>query len=168
VALADAPGRPVKEPRAYFLTFTCYGVRLHGDVRGSVDRKRPPPLGRYSPENPRRFRYEQRVMTAEPASLSEPEREVVLEEIRRTCEFEDWFLHAAHVRSTHVHLVLTARKAPEMVTKELKAYASRALNQRFGRKEKRWARHGSTKWLWSDDEVYGAIQYVGHEQGPPP
>ena len=106
-------------------------------------------------------------MTQQPLSLSQPEREVVLREIQRTCDFQGWLLHAAHVRSTHVHLVLAAPKPPESVTKELKAYASRALNQRFGRKEKRWARHGSMKWLWTDDEVYSVIQYVVHEQGRP-
>ena len=25
-------------PLAYLLTFTCYGTRLHGDTRGTVDR----------------------------------------------------------------------------------------------------------------------------------
>jgi REP element-mobilizing transposase RayT len=167
VALPDAPGRPAKEPRAYFLTFTCYGVRLHGDSRSSVDRKRPSPLGRYSPENLRLVRHERRVITQEPASLTAPERETVLSEIRRSCELEGWRLHAAHVRSTHVHVVVTAPAPPESVTRELKAYATRALNQRFGRKDKRWARHGSMMWLWDDVKLHGAVRYVVQEQGAP-
>ena len=60
--------------------------------------------------DPRLVRYERRVMTHEPMSLSQRERQAVLQEIRRTCDFEGWFLHAAHVRSTHVHVVIAAPK----------------------------------------------------------
>jgi hypothetical protein len=48
-----------------------------------------------------------------------------------------------------------------------KAYASRRLNQ-MGLDEpdrKRWARHGSTRWLWKQEHVSAAIQYVVAEQG---
>ena len=82
-------------------------------------------------------------MTEAKASLAADEREVVLAEIRRSCEFKYWLLHAAHVRSTHVHLVVTAEATPEKVMHVLKSYATRALNRRFGRKAKRWATHGS-------------------------
>jgi hypothetical protein len=50
-----------------------------------------------------------------------------------------------------------------------KAYASRNLN-RLGIDEpdrKRWARHGSTRWLWKDEDVRRATQYVVFEQGEP-
>jgi len=30
---------------------------------------------------------------------------------------------------------------------------------------KRWARHGSTGWLWKSEQVSAAIQYVVAEQG---
>ena len=52
---------------------------------------------------------------------------------------------------------------------EFKSYASRALN-RTGREapdRKRWARHGSTRWLWKDEDVRQALQYVIEEQGDP-
>jgi hypothetical protein len=48
-----------------------------------------------------------------------------------------------------------------------KSYASRAL-KRLGRDEperKRWARHGSTRWLWKDHDVQEAIRYVAYGQG---
>ena len=51
----------------------------------------------------------------------------------------------------------------------MKAYSSRALNQhgldRAGRR--RWSRHGSTRYLWTDDDVRAAIEYVVREQGEP-
>ena len=35
--MSDGLKRPGAEPWAYLLTFACYGERLHGDQRGSVD-----------------------------------------------------------------------------------------------------------------------------------
>jgi len=48
-----------------------------------------------------------------------------------------------------------------------KSYASRNLN-RLGVDEpdrKRWARHGSTRWLWKDEYVQKAISYIVSAQG---
>jgi hypothetical protein len=52
---------------------------------------------------------------------------------------------------------------------EFKVYASRQLNQMGlgGLKLRRWARHGSTRWLWKPQHVSAAIQYVVAEQGKP-
>ncbi|MEZ5365617.1 MAG: transposase [Bryobacterales bacterium] len=130
-----------------------------------MDRKLPPPPGRYTPENRRRVLYAQRMMTQPAVSLSAGERDTTLAEIIRTCEYEDWLVHAAHVRSTHVHLVVTAVCAPEEVMAKLKAYVSRMLNAQFGRVGKRWARHGSTVWLWDDAGLEKAVDYVVRGQG---
>ena len=32
---------------------------------------------------------------------------------------------------------------------------------------KRWTRHGSTRYLWNDEQLHRAIHYVVYEQGPP-
>jgi hypothetical protein len=71
------------------------------------------------------------------------------------------------VRATHVHIVLQAEAGPEHVLGKCKAYASRALNERFGFRAQRWSRHGSTRRLWSASEVDGAVYYVIHQQGVP-
>jgi hypothetical protein len=50
---------------------------------------------------------------------------------------------------------------------DLKSYARRCLN-RLGLDEparKRWARHGSTRWLWKPESVSAGIRYVVDEQG---
>jgi hypothetical protein len=49
----------------------------------------------------------------------------------------------------------------------LKAYASRRLGESEANRTKRWSRHGSTRYLWSDENVLGAISYVVHHQGEP-
>ena len=80
-----------------------------------------------------------------------------------------WRLLAAHVRTNHVHLVLEADARPERIMNELKSYASRRLNG-LGLVEvhrTRWARHGSTRWLWKPQSVSAAIRYVVDEQGEP-
>ena len=52
---------------------------------------------------------------------------------------------------------------------DFKSYASRRLN-RLNPEEgdrKRWARHGSTHWLWKSEHVSAALHYVVDEQGEP-
>ena len=76
---------------------------------------------------------------------------------------------AAHVRTNHVHVVVEADVPPEKVIHAFKAYSSRSLNrQKFDAPErKRWARHGSTRWLWTDEDVQESIRYVISGQGEP-
>lgn len=83
------------------------------------------------------------------------------------CWNHGWTLLAAHVRTNHVHLVVETDVRPERVMNDLKSYASRCLN-RVGLDEparKRWARHGSTRWLWKPEDVSAAIRYVIDDQG---
>jgi hypothetical protein len=56
---------------------------------------------------------------------------------------------------------------PEKVMIDFKSYSSRALNRLDGgeKDRRRWARHGSTPWLWKDQSVRDAMQYVVEEQG---
>ena len=59
------------------------------------------------------------------------------------------------MRTNHVHLVVEADARPERIMNDLKSYASRYLNG-IGLDEvhrKRWARHGSTRWLWKPQSL---------------
>ena len=99
--------------------------------------------------------------------LDEARRIIVFETIIDQARKRGWTLLAVHVRSTHVHVVLQAELPPERVMNILKSYASRASNQ-MGLDDsdrKRWTRHGSTRYLWRDDDVIQAIDYVVHKQG---
>ncbi len=64
---------------------------------------------------------------------------------------------------------MEAEIPPERIMFEFKSYASRDLNRLANEapKTKRWARHGSTRWLWKDNDVTHALQYVINEQGEP-
>jgi len=90
----------------------------------------------------------------------------VLTVIHDVCTHEDWFLHAAHVRTNHVHVVVSARTRPEQVMKKLKAHISRELNHQFGRKPRRWTGHGSTAYIWRPERVDSMVDYV-KQQGKP-
>ncbi|MEO7142771.1 MAG: transposase [Bryobacteraceae bacterium] len=153
----------------YFITFACYGARLHGDEPGSVDRRHNLPGSRCLDADPKRAATEREEMRQAPYLLDRDGRAAVLAALREVCAHRGWSLLAAHVRKNHVHGVLEAGVRPERIMVDFKSYASRGLNRlgREGPDRKRWARHGSTRWLWKDQEVQEAIRYVVEEQGEP-
>lgn len=153
----------------YFITFACYGARPHGDESGSVDRNRNLVGSRLREPDSQRVMAERREMLQDPYVLDQGSRRLVLAAIRRHCEHRGWNLLAAHIRSNHVHAIVEAEIQPERIMNEFKSYASRELNRlgTGGPDRKRWARHGSTRWLWTDEDVRQALQYVIDEQGEP-
>jgi REP element-mobilizing transposase RayT len=154
-------------PWAYFLTFSCYGNRLHGDNRGSVDRNNNGVGAPFLSPRPLRRAFELKEMGRKPARLDAADRRAVREAIQQVCGYRNWTLYALHVRATHVHVVVAAEVKPEHVMTKFKTYASRKLNQQSGRTDKHWGRHGSTLWLWSSSQVDSAIDYVLNQQGKP-
>ncbi|HXS96030.1 MAG TPA: transposase [Candidatus Limnocylindrales bacterium] len=153
----------------YLITFACYGTHLHGEERGAVDRHHRIPGTPLARPSQARGSIEAQQMAQAPYALDEPRREAVLHSIIEVCAHNNWTLLAAHVRTNHVHVVVEAEYSPERAMSTLKAYASRKLNE-LGLDEpdrKRWARHGSTRWLWNPSTLSAAIEYVVREQGPP-
>ncbi len=147
----------------YFITFTTYGTWVHGDERGSVDRRQNG-FGEPLVESEYALRmYRSTLMTEPPFTMDAECREIVLAAIRQHAEFRGWNLVAAHVRSSHVHLVVAANVEPETVMTQFKARASRALNAGVARK--RWTRHGSTRHLSSEESIRRAVHYTVAEQG---
>jgi REP element-mobilizing transposase RayT len=110
---------------------------------------------------------ERKGMLQGPYVLNEASRAAVLAAVQKHCSLRGWTLLAAHVRSNHVHAIVDSETQPERIMNEFKAYASRELNRLGvdGPERKRWARHGSTRWLWKDEDVWNALQYVIEEQG---
>ena len=153
----------------YFITFSCYGGHLHGDESGSVGRRHNLHGGRVLETDPDRVSVERQAMDQSPCLLDFESRAVVLQALQEVCLHRSWGLLAAHVRTNHVHVVVEAEVRPEKIMSDFKSYASRAVNRlgHDGSDRKRWARHGSTRWLWKDQHVQEAIRYVGEEQGEP-
>ena len=131
---------------AYFITFSCYGSHLPGQG-GTVDDRLNAFGAPFFDADPRWLNYSRSVMVETPYRMDDQRRKIVLAAIRKKCTDRSWGLLAAHVRSTHVHVVLSANDTPESVMTALKAAASAGLNWAQldpTTRRKRWARHGST------------------------
>ena len=157
------------DPITTLISWTCYGQWLHGDERGSVDSENNSVGESWLPVIPEVEAEEIRRMTQPPYSMDEVRRRVVRDAILGVCTHRAWTLHALHVRTTHIHLVVTGRQLPEKMMNDFKAYASRALNGAGFETStrKRWTRHGSTKYINNEAYLFAAINYVLHKQGEP-
>jgi len=102
-------------------------------------------------------------MKDEPFELEAAQRQLVLNAILDTCRYRNWALLAAHVRTAHVHVVVDVDVPPERIMHDLKSYSSRALN----RDRQNWARHGSTRYLYTPESITNAVRYVLEKQGQP-
>jgi REP element-mobilizing transposase RayT len=149
----------------YFITFSTYGTRLHGDARGTVDRLHNRIGDPTVTPNEGWVRQSRAVMVEEPYTLDRARRPVVLTAICQHAGYRGWELLAAHVRTNHVHIVVVADTPPERVMTEFKAYASRALKATGCGCGNRWTRHGSTRWLKTPEAVAEKVHYTLFEQG---
>ena len=156
-------------PLAYLLTFTGYGTWLHGDERGSVDKEHNAPATPVLPPDPQRHAHEWNELAESPYHLDGPRRQVSLHALCEIAQRKGWMLHAAHVRSNHVHLVVTVEGTPERILNDFKTAVSRRLNKVFPaeRDRTRWTRHGSTRYLWTEETVLEKVHYVLEGQGEP-
>ena len=152
------------QPLGYFITFTTYGSWLHGDSRGSILKGE---TTKFLSENPALTAYEKSIQEHEAVVLDSEAREIVKEAILETCRFREWLLYAAHIRSTHIHLVLKADARPERALVDLKAYATRILRKNGYKQQRFWTRHGSTRYLSTVSQLNKSIHYTISEQGDP-
>jgi valyl-tRNA synthetase len=172
---ASVPNEPRPSgsgPRTtYLITFTTYGTWLHGDHRGSTDREHNLPGTPYLDPNADRESAEERQLKHSAVELNQVERELTASAIAEVCDHRGWTLHACNVRTTHVHVVVTADQTPERVMNDFKSYASRSMRNdpRSERAatvtERTWTRHGSTRYLNDEQSANAAIYYVLHDQG---
>ncbi len=159
----------------WLITFSCYGTRLPGDERGSVERTRQG-RGRFIAPSILLEAHAAEEMTQPRYILDPHSANLVLQEIQRDCAHRGWALLAAHVRSTHVHVVAEGFDDPDRAMGEFKAYASRVLNIQDGTRaeelkeegpRKHWARGGSTRRLPDSQAIANAVRYVADGQGAP-
>lgn len=154
--------------KAYLITFRCYGTWFHGDERGSVDRRHHNKFGTpmMAPNEEQERREEARLKTA-PFELDARKRVVVEKAIREVCQIREYTLFGINVRTNHVHLVVNNKQKPERMMDSFKAYSTKALRDAdlIAATYKPWSRHGSTRYLWTEEHVAIAIDYVLNGQG---
>jgi REP element-mobilizing transposase RayT len=156
-------------PLAYFITFTTYGTWLNGRASGSVDREHNVPGAPFlAPDQEKEAR--QRGKLRQPSYLLDGARlQVVLRTILEVARHRQWRIWAVHVRTNHVHVIVTAAARPEKVMSDLKAWASRRLREASAEDadRDRWTQHGSTRYIWNDQMLAEKTVYVLEEQGEP-
>ncbi len=157
------------DPVAYFLTWHTYGTWLHGHAKGSVD------------EDHREFRApfvapDEEKLTSSAAKLVNPPiflnklwRTAVQAAILEVCTYRKWSPLALHVRTSHGHVVITSPASPEKVLNDFKAYATRRLRrEKLATADLRvWSVHGSTRYVWNDEQLAEVGDYVVNRQGEP-
>jgi hypothetical protein len=154
---------------AYFITFTTYGTWLHGSAKGkgSVDEEHNEFGTPFVSPDAQREQQAREAMVQPPYVMGPAEREIVCQAIVELAKERGWNLLAAHVRSNHVHVVISVDRDPGRLMSDLKGRASRDLSQAgFGNADRRrWTRHGSTLHLFREEEVEAKICYTLDKQG---
>lgn len=161
---------PAKIPFAYFLTFRTYGTWLHGDEKQSVDRKHNIPGTPRIEVNSSLESAMKESQNEEAFILDNGQSHTVLQSVIETCQYNHWTLYAAHVRTNHLHIVLTAENTAEHAMGKLKCYGTKNLKKNHPELSERkhfWARHGSTKNVWTYELLFPCLYYVVKEQGKP-
>jgi len=155
-------------PLAYLTTVRTFGMWLHGDERGSVDRF----MNKYgSPRIPQRdFRrnYNRAIMRSEPVLLDADRRKAVNKAIREVCKHRGWTMLAINVRTNHFHVVVaTPGPKPFRALNTFKAYSTRKMRETGCWESERtpWVDKGSERWLWNEDSIANACDYVANGQG---
>jgi len=118
------------QPLGFLITFRCYGTWLHGEKRGSVDRRN---YNRYGtpdmPANEKILKEEELELRHRPVRLTKRQRVIVRAAIEQVCEQRRYCLYALNVRTNHVHAVVNASLKPERIMNGFKSYATRRLRE---------------------------------------
>ena len=149
-------------PLGYLITFRAYGTWLHGDAHGAVDRHHHMFGSPMLPPSPRRKQIEKGLLKQPPVKFGRRERAAIDFRVRETCTIREWELWALNVRTNHLHCVVTASCNPKTVLVALKANATRSMRTAgcWSSDLSPWARGGSKKYLWTEEELANAIAYV--------
>ncbi|REJ75493.1 MAG: hypothetical protein DWQ47_08440 [Acidobacteria bacterium] len=155
-------------PLGYLITFRCYGTWLPGNVRGTVTKYQNGFGQLYLPPDDDWQDESRSLLKSDPVMLDRAMRKEVSKSIRRTCDCLGWALYALNVRTNHVHIVVDVGTAPSssIVTK-FKAYATRDLREKnlWSGEHSPWASRGSCRYLWHEEALWKAIDYVIYSQG---
>lgn len=154
---------------AYLITWRGDGTWLHGDARGSVEAGRNVYGSPFVAPNPSMEKRERSLLGGLPFTMELEARAVVEATIAEVSAHRGWALHACQARSNHVHVVVSAARPPERVMTDLKAWCSRRLAETgiTSRGDRLWSHHGSTVYLWDEEQVARACHYVLEAQDLP-
>src|SRR5262245_19975055 len=146
--------------RYWFLTFTSYGARLPGDRRSFVSnvtnadgiRERHNQVWQpFDANHPALLNYSANQMTGPTICFVIEQARVMLDQFQETAKYRGWQILAVGILADHVHMVVgvPGDPDPDQLLREFKSYASRRLNQQWGKpaSETWWTRGGSKRKL---------------------
>ena len=171
--------------RSWLLTSTFYGNWLPGDPRGFVSRvrdQRPEDPGLvvrfehdipgtpYDEDLPGLWRSAAARMTGPRILIDREQAEALVGQFRETAAYRAWALPAVAVMANHVHLVVSVPGNPDPsdILGDFKAYGSRVLNRRWGRRPNGtwWTGGGSKRKLPDEAAVAAGVRYVRRQARP--
>jgi REP element-mobilizing transposase RayT len=108
-----------------------------------------------------------REMKHDAVRLDQSARDLVRRVVSDHCAHRAWSLHVCHVRTNHVHVVLSCDAHPADAMRQLKAWTTRRLRETQQKPPRAtvWTEGGSRRWLWDIDSLKRAIRYVEDAQG---
>ena len=143
---------------AIFTTWTTYGSWLPGDERGWFR----PGEGWQLPNDLQIF--EATLALREDAiALTQSQREIVEETVRKHCAIREWILHAVNCRTNHVHVVVDAPGYEIQIPREqFKAWCTRNLKASDAAGERRnwWTERGWDEYIDDEASLAEVIEYV--------
>jgi len=153
-------------PLAYHITFGTYGTRLHGDPRGTVDRRRNRPGDPIVGRNEAWQRMEASRLSHPPILLTVPQRVYAERAVISICQRGRWTYKEAACGPDHVHVLLSARRDGKAIRRWLKRWLGEALSARWPLRvgQSWWATGGSVKWIWDAGYLERVTQYVGSQR----
>jgi REP element-mobilizing transposase RayT len=158
----------MRECLAYFLTWTTYGTRLHGDARGTVDRAHNRVGTPFLEHNPRREAAATDRSRQSAFVLTTEARDIVNQAIRDHAAKRAWDILALNIRTNHVHVVVNCRGShpPELAARQFKSWGTRRLiaSGLATPQTRLWTDHASTRYIDSADSLMSAIDYVANRQ----
>jgi REP element-mobilizing transposase RayT len=107
-------------------------------------------------------------MKGEPVILTADQRRAVSDAVNEVCKHRLWALLALNVRTNHFHnVVVTPELKPFRALNAFKAYSTRKMRERglWLSQRSPWVDKGSERWLWTEESVSRACDYVINGQG---
>jgi REP element-mobilizing transposase RayT len=165
--------------RYWLLTWTSYGSWLPGDPRGNVTSVKDGPGPRHRNNTPGTPTdgdmpglrgWAEQHMKGPPVHLDMAQAEQVLAQFHETVAHRQWLLIAVSIMRTHIHVEVgvPGDPDPEVILRDLKAYASRRLNTQWTAPASGtwWTKSGSKRKLKDEAAILTAARYIRDQPSP--
>jgi REP element-mobilizing transposase RayT len=153
----------------YHIIWTTYGTWLPGDERGWMRKKDPA----VQPPDREREQACREKIQEDVVLLDEAQLQIVTATVAAHCRHRSWELLALAVKTNHVHVVVAAERAGDVVRDQLKAWCSRRLSDAAGLSgqttksggRRRWFTEGAyVRQIETDEYLSEVLAYVNNQK----